>query len=207
MKIKLFDYSGKLKSEVEFKFEQEVGEVNNDLFAQYIRVVGINSRQGTSKVKTRSEVRGGGKKPHKQKGTGRARAGSSRSPLWRGGGVIHGPTPVNYRASINKKMTQNVLVKAVGLRLKDSQLLAFDYPTSKEKVSTKKAGEFLDAAKIEGKVLVIHNNNNDIYKSFRNIKNVDVISVSNVSAFQFLSNDMVVVESGALKGLEERVAK
>ena len=104
MKINIVDINGKTKEEINVKVSKSLESLDRSLLTQYIRVVQTNARQGTSKVKDKSEVSGGGKKPWKQKGTGRARAGSSRSPLWVGGGVTHGPSPKDWSIKALKKL-------------------------------------------------------------------------------------------------------
>src|SRR3989344_9551496 len=109
MKIKNFDHSGKQIEDVELDLQKNVKPLNEKSLMQYIKVYTTNQRQGTSKTKNKSEVSGGGKKPWKQKGTGKARAGSIRSPLWVGGGVIHGPLSKEYQLSLPQKIRKGVL--------------------------------------------------------------------------------------------------
>ncbi len=173
---------------------------------QYLRVHSFNSRQGTSKVKTRSEVRGGGKKPWKQKGTGRARAGSSRSPLWVGGGVVHGPQPKNWAKKITQKMRSKAFKNSISVKLSDDSFLGLICPGKDKKISTKSASEFLKSIKIEnGNILIIHSGNDYLYKSFRNLKSVKLVDVGELSTYDILSAAKAIVEKSALEKLNKRL--
>ena len=204
-KIVIYDYKGIEKKQVDLKIPDIKVKNATDMISQYIRVFLFNKRQGTSKVKTRSNVRGGGKKPWKQKGTGRARAGTIRSPLWRGGGIIHGPIPKNWNLKLQKRVKAKVFNLAVAKKLETGNILAFEFP-SKSKISTKDASTFLNKVKLNGKVLVLHINDDTLYKSFRNIKNISVKNISNVSAFDFLSASNVLIESNGISELSKKVA-
>ena len=115
-----------VKKIAKVKFIDKDFRVNDDLLAQYVRVYRSNQRQGTVKTKTKSEVRGGGAKPFRQKGLGRARAGSIRSPLWQGGGVAHGPQPRDWRRSFSKKMKRNAFIGAIAVKINEKRLFEDD---------------------------------------------------------------------------------
>lgn len=192
----------KIVKDVKLDLGEAPKNIDPEMIATYTRVYLSNQRQGTSKVKDRSEVSGGGKKPWRQKGTGRARAGSIRSPLWKGGGVIHGPTPKSWNLALNRKFVRKLFQNLISFKLAGGDLAVFS--NSEKKPSTKKAQSILDD---NLKILVIHNDDNVVYKSFRNIPNVQVEEVNSVCAYDLLANDKVLVEEKSIKALEERVKK
>lgn len=180
------------------------GTVNEPVLHQAIKTYLGNQRQGTAKTKTRSFVSGGNQKPWKQKGTGRARSGSSRSPLWRGGGIVFGPIPRDYRADIPKKVRQLARRSALNARAREESLfvvdtMAFDAP------KTSRLAGMLEKMGLEGKkVLVLANGENrNLYLSGRNIPTARVMNWSNASAYDVIWSDAVVVEQGALGATEE----
>jgi large subunit ribosomal protein L4 len=161
-------------------------------------------RQGTSAVKNRSAVRGGGKKPWRQKGTGRARAGSSRSPIWRGGGVVFGPLPRDYSKKVNKKEIKLAMRSALSSKFSDSELIvikALEFETP----STKKAVEVLDALECRNEriTLIIPNDAIEVYLSFRNLQNVDILPVNDINAYELIDNKKLVIVEDCLEYIEE----
>ena len=166
-----------------------------------------NQRQGTSKAKERGEVRGGGKKPWKQKGRGGARAGTSRSPLWVGGGTIFGPRPRDYRQDIPKKLRRLARKSAFSYKLKDEQLLVVeDFNIDQPK--TKEFSKILSALKISGKkvLLLTEVNNPNIYKSGRNIPKVKVLEAAKASTYDLLNNQILILQKSAVKEIEKTLS-
>lgn len=163
-----------------------------------------NQRQGTSKAKERGEVRGGGKKPWKQKGRGGARAGTSRSPLWVGGGTIFGPRPRDYRQDIPKKLRRLARKSAFSYKIKDEQLLVVE-DFNIEQPKTKDFSNILNALKISGKkvLLLTEVNNPNIYKSGRNIPKVKVLEAAKASTYDLLNNQILVLQKSAVKEIEK----
>ncbi|MDY0084072.1 MAG: 50S ribosomal protein L4 [Ignavibacteriaceae bacterium] len=166
-----------------------------------------NQRQGTHKAKERGEVRGGGKKPWKQKGRGGARAGTSRSPLWIGGGTIFGPRPRDYRQDLPKKVKRLARKSALSYKVKDEQLVvvedfSIDTPKTKEFV------KILSALKVEGKkvLLLTDTNNLNIFKSGRNIPKVKVLEASKASTYDLLNNQILLLQKSAVKVIESTFA-
>ncbi len=157
-------------------------------------------RAGTQSTKTRSEVRGGGAKPWKQKGTGRARAGSTSSPIWIGGGIAHGPKPRSYNQRTNKKMIRLALSSALSDRVAEEKLIVvqeFDFAAP----STKEAIKALDALDVEGKVLVVVDDLASVAaKSFRNISSAQVLTVDQLNAYDILVNDYILITQASLLG-------
>ena len=164
-----------------------------------------NSRQGTLSSKTRSEVRGGGRKPWRQKGTGRARAGSNRSPLWRGGGVIFGPKPRDFEVKMNRKERRLALRTAFQSRV-DDMVVVQDFA---DQLSTPKTKEVLSAMERWGiapeqKVLMITAEKNEVvYRSVRNVANIKLILATNLNAYDIVLADRLVVTTVALEKIQE----
>jgi large subunit ribosomal protein L4 len=184
------------------------GTVNEPVLHQAVKVFLNNQRQGTAKTKGRSEVSGGNQKPWKQKGTGRARQGSTRAPHWRGGGIVFGPTPRDYRTDIPKKVRQLARKSALNARAREDALvvierLAFDAP------KTARLAELLGKVGAEDrKVLVLTSGNNpNVYLSGRNMPAVQVMNYHEASAYDILWSDTVLVEEAALTGVEPEVAE
>jgi large subunit ribosomal protein L4 len=163
-------------------------------------------RQGTAATKTRGMVRGGGAKPWRQKGTGRARAGSSRSPIWTGGGTVFGPQPRHYTVKVNRKARRAALRCALSIHAERSSLFAFD-PADFEAPSTKRAVDLL-AERRSGSVLVVLGaEESDAAKSFRNLAGVSVIPTSSCGVADLVGHATVVASEVALNALSERARK
>lgn len=164
-----------------------------------------NARQGTSSTKTRSEVRGGGRKPWRQKGTGRARAGSNRSPLWRGGGVIFGPKPRDYSVKMNRKERRLALRTAFQSRTEDL-IVVEEFAEQLSRPKTRELVQALTRWGVEtgAKVLLIVSERNDtIYLSARNIGTLRMISASNLNIHDLLSADKIVATASAIEKVQE----
>jgi large subunit ribosomal protein L4 len=164
-----------------------------------------NSRQGTASTKTRAEVRGGGRKPWRQKGTGRARAGSIRSPLWRGGGVIFGPKPRDYSVKMNRKERRLALRTAFQSRT-DDLIVVEDFAAELPRPKTKDLVQAMTRWGIEpeSKVLfVVAERNENVYLSSRNLSNVRLISANNLNVFDILAADRIVATQSALDMIQE----
>lgn len=164
-----------------------------------------NARQGTVSTKTRSEVSGGGRKPWRQKGTGRARAGSNRSPLWRGGGVIFGPKPRDFSVKMNRKERRLALRTAFQSRTEDL-IVVQDFAENLDRPKTKEMVQALARWGVEpdAKVLMIVAERNDnVYLSARNINNLRMISASNLNVFDLLAADRIVATQSALNQIQE----
>ena len=160
------------------------------------------SRQGTSKQKTRSEVRGGGKKPYAQKGTGRARAGTIRSPLWRGGGVAFAATPRDYSKKINKKMYKAAIRSIFSELLRQNRLVAIENPVL-EKPKTKAIYDFLKEFSLSKVLIITDELDVNFYLSTRNIPNVEAITVREINPVSLLKAHKVAVTAEAFKKIEE----
>jgi large subunit ribosomal protein L4 len=178
------------------------GTVNEPVLHQAVKVFLNNQRQGTAATKTRSFVSGGNQKPWKQKGTGRARQGSTRAPHWRGGGTVFGPQPRDYRTEMPRKVKQLARKSALNARAREGALhvierFAFRRP------KTAQLAQLLDSLDLDGrKVLVLTaNGDQNVYLSGRNLPTVEVMPYPQASAYDVLWSDAVVVEEGALTGV------
>lgn len=182
-----------------------------DLLAQAVRVHLAGARKGTSSTKTRAEVRGGGRKPWRQKGTGRARAGSIRDPQWRGGGIVFGPKPRDFSLSLPKKMRKLALLAVLSEKLKEKKIICVE-GFSKLKGKTKQFLEFLSKLPIDDdknkKILLISAKKNEqVIRSVRNLKNLSWVNIGSLNLYQVLNNDFLLLEKEALASLGDLFLK
>ena len=201
MKIDLLTSSAK-KSGITISEATFGKDFNESLVHQAVVSYMAGSRQGSGKQKTRSEVRGGGKTPYRQKGTGRARAGTIRSPLWRGGGVTFAATPRDYSKKINKKMYRAALRSIFSELLRQGKLVAIETPVL-DKPKTKEIAKFLKDFSLSKVLFITDNFDSNFYLSARNIPNVDVITVKEINPVILLKSDKVAVTAAAFKLIEE----
>jgi large subunit ribosomal protein L4 len=202
-KVALLSQTGQNVGEIELNDLVFGIEPNQQAVFDVVKAQRAAMRQGTHKTKSRHEVRGGGRKPWKQKGTGRARSGSTRSPLWTGGGVVFGPTPRDYGMKINKKVRRLALKSVLSQKLADNKLKVIDKLELSE-IKTKGMTEVLNNLAISGKVAFVLNENNDnVLLSARNIPGVTVTTVSHVSVYELMNYQTVVVTADAVKSYEE----
>lgn len=200
--LDVLDLKGKEIEKINISNEIVKQESNNEILYQEVRRYLASIRSGTSSTKGRSEVRGGGRKPWRQKGTGNARAGSIRSPIWKGGGVVFGPKPRNYSFKLNKKVIKKSKFIAMSEKFKEKKIIVLDKLAFK-KPKTKKAYEILEKFKlIDEKVLVIlENTSGDEAKSFRNIENVLITSAKSLNTYNILISDYLVFTKNSLTEL------
>ncbi len=178
-------------------------ETNDDCLKQMIRLQLDASRQGTAKTKTRSEVSGGGRKPWRQKGTGRARAGSNRSPIWRGGGVALGVVPRDYTFKINKKERAIALKTALTYKHTSKNLVVLDH-IELETLKTKEIKDVLATLNLVGKVLfVTHDDNANLYMATRNLGYTYAILADEINCYDIVNADYLVCDEEAVKQIEE----
>jgi large subunit ribosomal protein L4 len=164
-----------------------------------------NARQGTASSKTRAEVRGGGRKPWRQKGTGRARAGSSRSPLWKGGGVIFGPKPRDYSVKMNRKERRLALRTALQGRVEDLVIVQ-DFAENLARPKTKELLAAMSRWGIEPKakvLLILADRDDNVYYSARNIEKLKLMGASNLNIFDILAADQIVATEAAIAKIQE----
>ncbi|MCI8467879.1 MAG: 50S ribosomal protein L4 [Bacilli bacterium] len=178
-------------------------EVNDDCLKKMIRLQLAATRQGTAKTKTRSEVSGGGRKPWKQKGTGRARQGSIRATQWRGGGIAGGVQPRDYTFKINKKERVLALKSALTDKLNTKSLFVFDN-LELPSLKTKELKSFVETANLEGKVLfVTASDNENLYMASRNLGYTYVLYIDDINVYDIVNADTLVLDEAALNKLEE----
>jgi large subunit ribosomal protein L4 len=202
-KVNLFNQAGEIISEVALNDAIFGITPNQQVIYDVVNAQLAALRQGTHKVKNRSEVRGGGKKPWRQKGTGRARQGSIRSPQWRGGGVVFGPTPRSYAVKVNKKVKQLALKSALSHHVLNNQLILLD-SIKLEQPKTKLFVEVINNLKLEGKTLVLGTNFEDnVVLASNNIPNTEVRLASQVSVYEILKFKNVVLLQDAVNYFEE----
>ena len=205
--VKVYNAAGEEVSKLSLKAEAFGIEAHNQAMFDAVQVEQANQRQATAKTKVRHEVSGGGKKPWRQKGTGRARAGSSRSPIWVGGGTVFGPVGnQNFKISQNKKEHKLALRSALSLKVKDG-LKVIDELACQDK-DTKALIKVLDALKVEGKALIVVDDvDENLFYSVRNINWAKVVTVDNVSVVDLLNVNFVVITKSAVENLQKEVLK
>ena len=178
-------------------------ETNDDCLHKMIRLQHAAVRQGTAKTKNRSEVSGGGRKPWKQKGTGRARAGSNRSPLWRGGGIALGVTPRDYTFKINRKERVLALKTALTYKLQEKELFVIEN-INIESLKTKEVKKLLETLNLAGKVLfVTKEDNENLYMASRNLSYTYAILAEEINCYDLINADYVVFDEPAIEYIEE----
>ena len=203
MKISVKSLNGEKVKDLTLKDSVWNIETNDDCLKKSIKLQQAATRQGTAKVKTRAEVSGGGRKPWKQKGTGRARAGSSRSPIWRGGGIVFGPTPRDYTFKINKKERTIALKTALTEIAKEKALVVVD-KLELSSLKTTEAKKLISSLKLTGNVLFVTNDDNEnLYMACRNLGYAEVLIVDEINVLDLVYADYVVIEEAAVKTLEE----
>jgi large subunit ribosomal protein L4 len=202
-KLDVFDQSGKKISQLNLNDEVFGIEPNEQALYDVVKAQRAAMRQGTHKVKTRSEVSGGGRKPWRQKGTGRARQGSIRSPQWRGGGVVFGPQPRDYYFKVNRKVRRLALRSALSLKVTEKALTILD-AFALETAKTKSMVEILANLKVEGKTLIIVDAiEPNVLLSARNIEGVEVTTSEQASVFEIMNAKNLLVTQSAANKLEE----
>ena len=201
-KVAVLDITGKNVGEIELS-ENTFGQpVNQYALHEVVKAHLANCRQGTQSALTRAEVSGGGIKPWKQKGSGRARQGSTRSPQWRHGGVVFAPKPRDYRMNINKKVKRIALKSALSSKVLEKNLVVYDQlniaaPKTREMVKA------LNALEIKKALIVLGDKNETVERATRNIPNVKTIQVGTLNAYEILKYDTLVLTEDSLKKIEE----
>lgn len=181
------------------------GPINNEVNSLYVRVYLANQRQGNAKTKTRGEVSGGGVKPFRQKGTGKARAGSRRSSLHVHGGTSHGPVPKDYRIGLTEKVRRVALKSTLSLKAKDDSVKIIDDVMLSGR-KTKEIWQLLKNSDVLGNILLVtEKHNNNVFTSGRNIKDLTIKSATDVNPYDILKARSILIESSAIKVLEKRV--
>ncbi len=203
MQISVYDMTGKQVSETELRDEIFGIEPNESVMHAMVVNYLANQRQGTQSTLTRTEVRGGGRKPWRQKGTGRARQGSIRAPQWYHGGVALGPKPRSYNYTLNKKVRRLAMKSALSTKVIDSDIIVLD-AIKTEEFKTKTIVSMLDALKIEGKALIVLPEvDQKVIKSAANIPGIKTTLATTLNVYDILNYDKFVVTTDALAKIEE----
>jgi len=199
----LHNVKGEEIGEVSLKDAIFNAKINKYLVHQVVKRHLANKRRGTASTKNRSDVSGGGAKPWKQKGTGRARAGTNRSPIWVGGGTVFGPTPRDYSYSLPQKMKIASLKSVLSNKIKNKEIVVLDKLTL-EKKKTKNMVEILTNLKASKKPLIIlEKEDNDIKRVVNNIQGAMVLPVSKINTYDLINQKIIVITENALKKIEE----
>ena len=202
-KLSINNLKGEKVSDITLNSEVFGIEVNELAMKKMVRLQLNASRQGTAKVKTRSEVSGGGRKPWKQKGTGRARQGSIRAAQWRKGGIVFGPTPRDYSFKINRKERVLALKSALVSKLNEKRLMVIDN-LKLDNFKTKTGVELLNNLKLDGKVLFVASEEaENLYMATRNLSNVLVLFPDEINVYDILNADYIVFDEASIKLVEE----
>ena len=202
-KVNVYNQLGEVVGDIELNEAIFGVEVNEHVVYEVVKNHLANRRQGTQSAKTRAEVRGGGRKPWRQKGTGRARQGSIRAPQWKGGGVVFAPKPRSYRYSVPKKVRRLAMRSVLTSKVLEGELRVLDALTI-DAFSTKKAKEILKNLNLETKtIIVLSEGNEKIVKSFANLPKVETVVVDYMNVYDLLRFDNLVIVKNALSKIEE----
>ena len=202
-KVNVINLKGENVSELKLNEEIFGIEPNDIVLKKALRNQLDSLRQGTAKTKNRSEVSGGGRKPYRQKGTGHARQGSTRSPQFRHGGIVFGPTPRNYGIKLNKKERVLAYKSALSHKLADKELVVVDKLTLKD-LKTKTVKNLIETLKLEGKVLfVTHDEGENLYMATRNLGYAGAIMVNELNVLDIINSDTIVFDEDSIKYIEE----
>ena len=200
--VGLFNQEGKQVGDIQLNDKVFAVEVNEAAMHQVVVALLANKRQGTQSAKTRAEVRGGGIKPWRQKGTGRARQGSIRAPQWIKGGVVFAPKPRDYRMSIPKSMRRVAMLSALTSKVQNDEMVVLDSLTL-EAPKTKEVVKMLNAFNAKKTLIITAEANETVYKSARNIEGVAVLPVNNINVYDLLKYSKVIMTKDAVSKIEE----
>ena len=200
--VGLFNKEGNKIEDIQLNETIFAAEVNADAMHQVVVALLANKRQGTQSAKTRAEVRGGGIKPWRQKGTGRARQGSIRAVQWVGGGVAFAPKPRDYRMSIPKSMRRVAMLSALTSKVQNDEMVVLDSLTL-EAPKTKEVVKMLNAFNAKKTLIITAEANETVYKSARNIEGVAVLPVNNINVYDLLKYPKVIMTKDAVSKIEE----
>ena len=200
--VAVYNIEGKEVDKIDLNDNIYGVEINENIVHKAVVTYLANQRQGTQSAKTRSEVSGGGRKPWRQKGTGHARQGSTRSPQWTGGGVVFAPKPRDYSVKMNKREKQIALFSALSSKVQDSKLIVVD-ELALEEVKTAKFTEILKNLKADKALVVTKEKNDNVILSSRNIPDVDTIMSSTINVYDILKHDALVMTKDAALAIEE----
>jgi large subunit ribosomal protein L4 len=201
-KVAVYNMDGQQVDEIELKDEIFGVEVNEHIMHAAVVQYLANQRQGTQSAKTRAEVRGGGRKPWRQKGTGRARQGSIRAPQWTGGGVVFAPKPRDYSFKLNKKVKRLALKSALTSKVQNNNLIVLD-ELKLDDIKTKNMKKVLDNLKVSKALIVTESDNKNVILSARNLPNVKTAAVNTINVYDILKYESFVVSKDVLQTIQE----
>ena len=201
-KVSVYNMEGKEVDKIELSDAVFGVEVNEHLVHMAVVAQLANNRQGTQKAKTRSEVRGGGRKPWRQKGTGHARQGSTRAPQWTGGGVVFAPTPRDYSFKMNRKEKRAALKSALTSRVQENKLIVVD-ELKFDEIKTKKFAEVLKNLNLDKALVVLNENDEKVVMSAKNIPTVKTTQINTINVYDVLKYNTVVLTKAAAESIEE----
>lgn len=200
--VSVYNMEGSEVGKLDLNDKVFAANVNEHLMHMAVVLQLANKRQGTQKAKTRSEVRGGGRKPWRQKGTGHARQGSIRAPQWTGGGMVFAPTPRDYSFKMNKKEKAGAIRSALTSRVNEEKFVVLD-SLKFDEIKTKKMVGVLDALKVNKALVVLDGDNDNVALSARNIEGVRAVQVNAINVYDILKYDTVVITKDAVSKIEE----
>jgi len=200
--VKIFNIEGKEVGTLELNDAVFGVEINNHLVHMAVVQQLANKRQGTQSAKTRAEVRGGGKKPWRQKGTGHARQGSTRSPQWKGGGVIFAPKPRDYSFKMNKKEKALAIKSALTSRVNETKFFVID-DLNFDEIKTKKMKAVLESLKLQKALIILDKKNDNVALSARNLPKVRTVLTNSINVYDILKYDTLVLTKDAVAQIEE----
>jgi large subunit ribosomal protein L4 len=205
MKLNVLNKNSEVVGDIELNIPQRASDNKGILFNRVVRTMLMNARQGTASAKTRGEVSGGGKKPWKQKGTGRARAGSIRSPLFVGGGVVFPPKPKDYNLKMNKKEKKLAFVEAVVQRAKEGGFIVLD-ELNFDAPKTKEAYEIIKKLEVEKALVVLESGMQNAYLSLRNIRGIEVKNVDTLNTYDLLRFKKIIAPKSVIDKINRRIS-
>ena len=201
-KVAVYNMEGKEFDSIELNDSIFGVEINEHLVHMAVLQQLANNRQGTQKAKTRSEVRGGGKKPWRQKGTGHARQGSTRAPQWTGGGVVFAPTPRDYSFKLNKKEKRAALKSALTSRVQENKLIVID-ELKFDEIKTKNFKAVMDNLNVAKAYVVLNDNDEKVVMSAKNLPNVQTALTNTINVYDVMKGGTVILTKDAVKTIEE----
>ena len=197
----VYDIDKKKVSQIELNDAVFDAEANPDVMYEVVRMQMASKRRGTASTKERGDIRGGGKKPWRQKGTGRARAGTTRSPLWRGGGTVFGPSPRGYAYKLPKKVKKMALVSALSMKFNEQRIVILkEFPL--EEIKTRKFKEVMDRFGFKKALFVLDKSNPVLEKSSRNLSDIKMIKSEGINVYDLLDHEYIVLLEPTVRMIE-----
>jgi large subunit ribosomal protein L4 len=197
----VYDIDKKKVSQIELNDAVFGAEANPDVMYEVVRMQMASKRRGTASTKERGDIRGGGKKPWRQKGTGRARAGTTRSPLWRGGGTVFGPSPRGYAYKLPKKVKKMALVSALSMKFNEQRIIILkEFPL--EEIKTRKFKEVIDRFGFKKALFVLDKSNPVLEKSSRNLSDIKMIKSEGINVYDLLDHEYIVLLEPTVRMIE-----